>query len=88
MAQWIARAERSIADELQTASTSDNRFGSPAALPADRDEAALRQVMDAMQSLGFGSVLVVVQDGVIVQIERQEKVRPGLRSKKDQSLKR
>lgn len=37
--------------------------------------AALRRIGDALQGLRFGSVLAIVQDGVVVQIERTEKTR-------------
>jgi hypothetical protein len=38
-------------------------------------EQALRQIQDELRGLRFGSVLVIVQDGVVVQIERTEKKR-------------
>ena len=37
---------------------------------------ALDKVRDALAELRFGTVTVVVQDGVVVQGERTEKVRP------------
>lgn len=37
----------------------------------------LRRIGDALRGLRYGSVLVVVQDGVMVQIERTEKTRFG-----------
>jgi hypothetical protein len=47
--------------------------------PNDRDDAssahALSKVRDALSGLRFGEVTVVVQDGVVVQVERTEKVR-------------
>jgi hypothetical protein len=36
---------------------------------------ALDKVRDALADLRFGTVTVVVQDGVVVQVERTEKVR-------------
>ncbi|NCA10573.1 DUF2292 domain-containing protein [bacterium] len=36
---------------------------------------ALRRIGDALSGLRFGSVLAIVQDGVVVQIERTEKTR-------------
>jgi hypothetical protein len=36
---------------------------------------ALRRIGEALQGLRYGSVLAIVQDGVIVQIERTEKTR-------------
>jgi hypothetical protein len=38
-------------------------------------EAALEQIRDALRGLRFGNVSIVVQDGVVVQIERTEKKR-------------
>ena len=40
-----------------------------------RPEAALRRIGEALASLRYGSVLAIVQDGVVVQIERTEKTR-------------
>jgi hypothetical protein len=36
---------------------------------------ALQQIQESLRGLRFGSVLVIVQDGVVVQIERTEKKR-------------
>jgi hypothetical protein len=41
----------------------------------DRSTLALDKVRDALAELRFGTVTVVVQDGVVVQVERTEKVR-------------
>lgn len=40
-------------------------------------DAALARIGDALRGLRYGSVLAIVQDGVIVQIERTEKTRLG-----------
>jgi hypothetical protein len=40
-----------------------------------RSAFALDKVRDALAELRFGTVTVVVQDGVVVQVERTEKVR-------------
>ena len=40
----------------------------------DRDE-TLERVQAALRGLRFGTVTVVIQDGVVVQIERTEKIR-------------
>jgi len=50
----------------------------------DRDE-MLERVQAALRGIRFGTVTVVIQDGVVVQIERMEKLRldtrrPGPRS--------
>jgi hypothetical protein len=42
---------------------------------ADRREQELQQIRDALRGLRFGSINVVVQDGVVVQIDRTEKRR-------------
>ena len=46
--------------------------GTPA---ADTNDRALAKVRDALSGLRYGEVTVVVQDGVVVQVERTEKVR-------------
>jgi len=38
-------------------------------------DVALARLGDALRGLRYGSVLAIVQDGVIVQIERTEKTR-------------
>ena len=38
-------------------------------------EEALRTVRKLIGEISYGSVTLVVQDGVVVQIERQEKIR-------------
>ena len=48
--------------------------GSPA--PAASD-ATLQRLSDALRGLRYGSVVAIVQDGVVVQIERTEKTRFG-----------
>jgi hypothetical protein len=42
---------------------------------ATNGSAALRRIGDALSGLRYGSVLAIVQDGVVVQIERTEKTR-------------
>jgi hypothetical protein len=38
-------------------------------------ELALERVEDALRGLRFGEVTIIVQDGVVVQVERTEKLR-------------
>lgn len=38
-------------------------------------DAVLRRIGAALAGIRFGSVLAIVQDGVVVQIERTEKMR-------------
>ena len=46
----------------------------PVALAADELE-VIRRVRDSLRSIRFGTVLIVVQDGKVVQIETAEKIR-------------
>ena len=51
---------------------------SPAASLAGEDSHtayALDRIRDALRGLRFGSVNIIVQDGVVVQVERTEKLR-------------
>lgn len=42
----------------------------------DADELeVIRRVRDSLRSIRFGTVLIVVQDGKVVQIETAEKIR-------------
>ena len=44
--------------------------------PLDADELeVIRRVRDSLRSIRFGTVLIVVQDGKVVQIETAEKIR-------------
>ena len=43
----------------------------------DRDDGALERIRAALRGLRFGSVTAVVQDGIVVQVERTERVRLG-----------
>lgn len=45
-------------------------------LPHDSEiDRSVRQIADALRGLRFGTLTLVVQDGVVVQIERLEKQR-------------
>lgn len=35
------------------------------------------QIRQAISGVSFGTVTIVVQDGVVVQLERNEKIRPS-----------
>jgi hypothetical protein len=48
-----------------------------AARRAGRAEKTLQRIGEALHGLRYGSVLAIVQDGVVVQIERTEKTRLG-----------
>ena len=41
----------------------------------ERDREALTRVSAALRGLRYGTVTAVVQDGVVVQVERTEKIR-------------
>jgi hypothetical protein len=41
----------------------------------EREEDALARIEAALRGLRFGTVTAVVQNGVVVQVERTEKVR-------------
>lgn len=41
----------------------------------DQQDPAWRLIREALQGLRFGSVTVIVQDGVVIQVERSEKKR-------------
>jgi len=45
------------------------------ATAGERATEALRRVEGALQGLRFGTITLVVQDGVIVQVDRMEKIR-------------
>jgi len=47
----------------------------PANERANEGDEALNQVRDSLRGLQFGSVNIIVQDGVIIQIDRTEKRR-------------
>ncbi len=45
------------------------------AAPLDRTHDALDRIQTALRGLRFGTVTAVVQDGVVVQVDRTEKIR-------------
>jgi hypothetical protein len=48
---------------------------SPVAEQAAPADDAINQIRDSLRGLRFGSVNIIVQDGVIIQIDRTEKRR-------------
>lgn len=52
--------------------TSTNHSDSP---PAGEFDQAMQQIRDALRGLRFGNVSIIVQDGVVIQIDRTEKRR-------------
>lgn len=53
----------------------DERTGSGASRTDGREHDGLDRIQAALRGLRFGTVTAVVQDGVIVQVDRTEKVR-------------
>lgn len=65
---------RAVSGPLSRIKNSEaSNSSSSAAAPNDLEE----QILAAVAGIRFGSVSVVVQDGVIVQIEANEKFRPA-----------
>ena len=55
---------------------SDPNSDSPSiSASADSVEQALERVRDALKGLKYGVISIIVQDGVVVQVEKTEKVR-------------
>jgi hypothetical protein len=52
--------------------TSLREPGNPAGPPSNE---SLRVIAEALQGLQFGSITIVVQDGVVIQVDRTEKRR-------------
>jgi hypothetical protein len=46
-----------------------------AAVPLDRTRDAFDRIQTALRGLRYGTVTAVVQDGVVVQVDRTEKFR-------------
>ena len=53
---------------------------SPASPAPERTREAFDRIQAALSGLRYGTVTAVVQDGVVVQVERTEKVRLDKRS--------
>jgi hypothetical protein len=66
---------------MSTKPTDGQHHGRAAPAPTDSSatnaDGALARIGDALRGLRYGSVLAIVQDGVVVQIERTEKTRLG-----------
>ncbi len=43
--------------------------------PQSHNRVVLERIDDALRGLRFGTVTVIVQDGVVVQVDRTEKLR-------------
>jgi len=62
------------ADEPNVPADASASPSNPTAFDADELE-VIRRVRDSLRSIRFGTVLIVVQDGKVVQIETAEKIR-------------
>ena len=60
-------------DQIEAPGTPDSDDG-PSAV-ADEERLVLARVGEALRKIRFGTVLLVVQDGKVVQIETAEKFR-------------
>jgi hypothetical protein len=68
---------------------SDTHTGNGHRIRRDADAATdgvLTQIRGVLQGLRFGSVTIIVQDGVVVQIDRTEKRRIQLSSRRHDPL--
>ncbi len=54
---------------------SSGEAATPAARRESRSERAIEQIRQALSGLRYGQVCVIVQDGVVIQIERTERTR-------------
>jgi hypothetical protein len=54
---------------------SDPTLAARSVTPSEDDPRALAKVREALKGLRYGQVTIVVQDGLVVQVERTEKVR-------------
>jgi hypothetical protein len=61
-------------DRVQEAKTGGSDALAPLALSAE-ERAVLAKVTDVVRKINFGTVLLVIQDGKVVQIEAAEKFR-------------
>ena len=61
----------------------DDTPSTDTAAVAEDNATPIQAILDALRGLRFGSVTVIVQDGVIVQVERIEKKRLRRSPRKD-----
>ncbi|WP_165069165.1 YezD family protein [Paludisphaera rhizosphaerae] len=55
--------------------TSISRNGGKTSAPAPAADVELERIREAVRGIQFGEVRIVIQDGLIVQVERLEKQR-------------
>jgi hypothetical protein len=71
---YLTRARKTDPQKDAAMNNHDNHNGTASASPTSSD-LELHAVRDALRGLRFGTVTIIVQDGVIVQIDRTEKRR-------------
>jgi hypothetical protein len=59
-----------------------DRTNNGAAVKGYEDDSPLRHIEEALRGLRYGTVTVVVQDGVVVQIDRTDRLRLAAASRK------
>lgn len=53
--------------------------------PAQREHLAIEEIRKALRGLRYGTVTVVVQDGIVIQVDRSSKTRIDYSSLKEVS---
>jgi hypothetical protein len=74
----ISRSERGDAARKEPTMSREHAEGNEFRLEVQephRDAGAISRIESALRGLEFGTVTAVVQNGVVVQVERTEKVR-------------
>jgi hypothetical protein len=62
--------------ENQTPATPNEELVPPVdAAPSDERDQDLQHIREALRGLRYGTVSIIIQDGVVVQIDRTEKKR-------------
>jgi hypothetical protein len=75
---------RNLVGRTVTVMSQEPHFATTAASPKQLpSEDELREIAASLRGLRYGSVSIVVQDGVIIQIDRTEKRR--LRNRREQA---
>jgi hypothetical protein len=73
---WRPSREGLLTKELSMGSQRKGSLGRHDATVIDqRNDEAIERVRQSLRELRFGEILVVVQDGVAIQVERTEKIR-------------
>lgn len=58
---------------MNTSTSDANRYSRDQ--PPRSESEVVEQIRDALRGLRFGTVTILVQDGVVIQIDRTEKMR-------------